>query len=299
MKFAILSIDAIPSIFPEAPSEAHLLQEDDQLVSELRQLGSHAERISWHAEKDWSRFDVAVVRCTWDYQLVWEEYLKKLRKISSAVRLVNPYSLIEWNVNKTYLRTLQELGSSVVPTEVLSDIRALSLEEIADRLKCHAFVLKPSIGAGAYHAGSFRQPFSSDQQTLFTQLKTRPTRFEFIAQPFQESVVSEGEWSFIFFGGEFQYAILKKPKTKDYRVQGIYGGTAALSVPQSSDLDSAQEALRYLPTQPTIARVDMVRLANGKLGVMEMELIEPLLFFEYFPQGPQRLAEVLLRECTP
>lgn len=43
----------------------------------------------------------------------------------------------------------------------------------------------------------------------------------------------------------------------------------------------------------TYARVDLVRLPDGRPAVMELELIEPELFLGADPKAPERFAQVL------
>ena len=43
------------------------------------------------------------------------------------------------------------------------------------------------------------------------------------------------------------------------------------------------------------ARVDLVRLPDGTPAIMELELIEPSLYFAYNERSPQRFAEALDR----
>ena len=51
-----------------------------------------------------------------------------------------------------------------------------------------------------------------------------------MVQKFMDSIVTEGEWSLIFFGGEFSHAVLKTPSSGDFRVQNDFGGTALASL---------------------------------------------------------------------
>lgn len=43
-----------------------------------------------------------------------------------------------------------------------------------------------------------------------------------------------------------------------------------------------------------LARIDMTRLANGRLALMEAELIEPQLFLFDVPQAAGQLADAIL-----
>ena len=103
-----------------------------------------------------------------------------------------------------------------------------------------------------------------------------------------DSVVTEGEWSFVFFNRRLSHVLLKRPAPNDYRVQGIYGGTVEIVEPQSHDLRQAEAMLAKLPFNLLYARLDLVRV-NGDLALMEVELIEPILSFNLIPDGVERL----------
>jgi glutathione synthase/RimK-type ligase-like ATP-grasp enzyme len=109
-----------------------------------------------------------------------------------------------------------------------------------------------------------------------------------LIQPFIDSVVAEGEWSFIFFNRQLSHVLLKKPAPSDYRVQGIYGGTVEIAEPQPRDLRQAEAIMDKLPFDLLYARLDLVRV-DGELSVMEIELIEPILSFNLVPEGVERL----------
>jgi O-ureido-D-serine cyclo-ligase len=68
------------------------------------------------------------------------------------------------------------------------------------------------------------------------------------------------------------------------------------ATPDAEQLDLAIRALAaaealYGPT--AYARVDLVRLEDGSPAVLELELLEPALFFEHHPEGARHFARVL------
>ncbi len=66
--------------------------------------------ISWSdTYTDWSEYDFAVIRTTWDYTNRLDEFLSVLKKIEdSGCTLLNPRSTVEWNSRKTYLKELSK-----------------------------------------------------------------------------------------------------------------------------------------------------------------------------------------------
>ena len=57
----------------------------------------------------------------------------------------------------------------------------------------------------------------------------------------------------------------------------------------------AQAALAVAPTPLLYARIDVARDHNGSPRVMELELVEPSLFFEKGPEALARLVAALRR----
>ena len=110
-------------------------------------------------------------------------------------------------------------------------------------------------------------------------------------QKFMDAIVTEGEWSLMFFGGTFSHAIVKRPKHGDFRVQNDFGGTALLADPPTQVLASATRALQAV--DPTLyARVDGI-VDNNRFLLMELELIEPMLFLSDHPEAPTRFAHAI------
>ncbi|MDP5041095.1 MAG: hypothetical protein NWQ26_09550, partial [Paraglaciecola sp.] len=60
-------------------------------------------------------------------------------------------------------------------------------------------------------------------------------------------------------------------------------------------LTSARHALASLPGDALYARVDLVRY-QGEFALMEVELIEPSLYFNMDPASPQRFVNAFI-EC--
>jgi len=96
-------------------------------------------------------------------------------------------------------------------------------------------------------------------------------------QKFMPEIQTQGESSFIFFHGEFSHAVGKLPATGDFRVQTEFGGSVREFIPSRSVIDAATEVLRGVEYQPLYARVDGLE-REGKFVLMELELIEPILF---------------------
>jgi hypothetical protein len=105
-------------------------------------------------------------------------------------------------------------------------------------------------------------------------------------------VLEEGEWSLIFLGGAFSHAVRKRPAPGDFRVQQHFGGRTVSESPPH-DLRSAAHAAIAAVREPLLyARVDLVR-HEGSPCLVELELIEPILFLGFDPGAPRRFAEAI------
>ena len=116
----------------------------------------------------------------------------------------------------------------------------------------------------------------------------------FMMQPFVPSIVTEGEFSLTFFNGEFSHAILKTPKAHDFRVQEEHGGILQCVHPEPDLQGVGDMVMRALGDMPLYARADFVRAPQGQgFWLMELELIEPSLYFRLDEQAPHRFAHAL------
>ncbi|MDX2003375.1 MAG: hypothetical protein SFW35_13140 [Chitinophagales bacterium] len=270
------------------------LYEDDRLLQfALQQRGVDAVPVVWDDDKvDWKSFDAVVIRNTWDYFkkypafLQWMDYLEKIE-----ATVWNPIKLARWNTNKSYLQELEHAGVNIVPTFwVEQEKRPPYLLDIMEAQGWLEAVVKPTISGGAYLTERVHiTEAEAKQESLELILRHGPA----MVQPFLPEIETEGEYSFIFFGNEFEFAILKKPASNDFRVQLEFGGSVEVIQPSEHLLKQASKAIQVLEYPLLFARVDGV-LLNGNFHLMELELVEPSLSFGYHHGAADKLADVLL-----
>ncbi len=104
-------------------------------------------------------------------------------------------------------------------------------------------------------------------------------------------VVERGEISIVYLGGTFSHAVLKRAKAGDFRVQKDFGGRVEATTPSAQALAFAARVMTGVPPTCLYARVDIVESRRGPL-LMELELIEPELYFLIVPEAADRLARV-------
>jgi glutathione synthase/RimK-type ligase-like ATP-grasp enzyme len=271
---------------------------DDALaIAELTRRGWDAREIPWtRADINWGSFDVVIIRTTWDYFDKPGEFLATLARIeASGTRLENPLGTVEWNMDKQYLRQLEARGVAIVPSVWGHGGDARTFANLFATLQDTEIVVKPNVSAGA--TDTFRLHAPLGDVTLQRLVDTFADR-DWFAQPFVRSIVSEGEYSVFYFGGRFSHAIRKVPRAGDFRVQEEHGGEI-IAIPASAELrHSADRVMAGLAPTPLQARIDLVRLESGALALMELELIEPSLYFRMDERSPAAFADALERALT-
>ena len=265
---------------------------DHLLYEPLAALGWEVVNVPWTADVDWTKYDAVVIRSPWDYQKQPSRFLNVLQEIEACgVPLFNSADVCRWNLDKRYLRELHEAGVGIIPTRWLDCLRPDDLCDLDDlgelwQLGQH-IVAKPWIGAGADDTFVLKQ---SDPAT-WVQAQQVYAAKPLMVQGFVQSICDVGEYSLFYFGGAYSHAILKRPKHGDFRVQEEHGGEISATEPQSSHLELAEQALNAVAQQLLYARVDIVHLADGSPAVIELELIEPSLYFPFDPDSPDRFAK--------
>lgn len=265
--------------------------DDGVAVPAVQAAGWAVQNVSWRAQGvEWGKFDVVVIRSPWDYQDDPAGFLACLEAIDEATLLANPLSVVRGNMRKTYLLDLQQCGVPIVPTLTGRQPTAANLEAHFDRLKTGELIIKPVVGANAQDTFRLRR---ADSATQAGRIAAALAGREYLAQPFITAVLDEGEYSLFYFNRRYSHTIRKVPRRGDFRVQEEYGGLISAVAPSKALLDVAGRALEVSDEPLLYARVDLVRLPDGSIAVMEMELIEPALYFRMDAESPGRFAQAL------
>lgn len=265
---------------------------DDAIaIEELARRGIAVDEVPWREVGDARGYDGVVIRTPWDYQRDLPAFLAVLDAI--AVPLANSPALIRWNAVKTYLGELGARGVPVVPTIYGRGLTADELRALPARLGAAEGVLKPVVGANA--DDTYRVTAATPPDEIVARYVDRA----WMAQPFVQAVVDEGEHSLFYFGGALSHAIVKVPKAGDFRVQEEHGGEIIAIEPTPALIAAAARVMVALDPAPLQARVDLVRLADGTLALMELEAIEPSLYFRMHPRAPANFADAIERWLHP
>ena len=265
---------------------------DDKLISPMNQNGWECEFIPWDQSNiNWNNFDLAIIRSTWDYQDRIQEFLDVLENINSSnCILENSLELVKWNIDKSYLKKLSEKRIQIVPSLFYESYSKKILSDSFSFFSTNKLIIKPAISANADDTFIID---TENSEKISIMLEKTFTNRKFIIQPFIENIVFEGEYSLIFFGNTYSHTLVKKPKSGDFRVQEEHGGILApIEKPDIKMVHEAKKVLNNLPHKSLYSRIDFVKRENNFL-LMEVELIEPSLYFNLNPSAATKFASII------
>lgn len=282
MKLAILTYHNAPE----------LTVSDRKLIPILTTFSINVSFEVWNnKETVWSQYDYLLFRSTWDYYLdirSFEQWLDTIEK--AGIRTINPIQTIRWNSHKFYLSELRDKGVLLIPSVFVRNADKVKINNaIPDDWS--RFVIKPAISAGSYLTKVFNrtEKESRDIDEYWELLKVR----DVIIQEYFEEVENDGEYSFIFFNGNFSHAVQKIPSSNDFRVQSQFGGKYQKISPPDELIQEAEKILTKVSHPWMYARVDGI-IRNECFHLMELELIEPDLYFDYEPEATERFVRSLM-----
>ena len=295
---------APPRIALVSTGEAMDRDEDlPPLHAALQSAGARSETVLWDdAQVDWSRFDIALVRSTWDYSWRLNEFLQWAERTCKRTYLVNEYALLRWNTDKRYLKALAEAGIATVPTHFVAPEEATepALDAALATWPGAELVIKPSVSAGSRdtmrHQPLARERMAAHLASIQAQGK------HVLLQPYLARVETAGETALLYFDGRFSHAIRKGPllAIDAPPTRALFAPEHIQSrEPAEDELSLARRVLESLPgltgsAVPLYARIDLLRDGDGAPCLIELEMVEPSLFLDFAPGAADRLAKALL-----
>lgn len=268
------------------------VMDDDLAIAPLAKRGWQVETLPWDRRGvDWRRYQLVVIRSTWDYQHYPDKFLGVLAAIeSSDVRLENGSEIARWNMRKTYLRDLAARGVEIVPTFWREQLGPGELLPLFDELRSKEAVIKPVMSGKAEGAWRLdRDRTKSLAAEIETYFASRPL----MLQPFERGIVEEGEFSMIYLNGVHSHSLLKVPKHGDFRVQEEHGSEIIPVSPEPALRAAGDAAIAAIGRKLLYARADLVR-SGDSFRVMELELVEPALYLRTESGAPDRFADAIV-----
>lgn len=296
MRIGLLaSANLLPGVGEKRDDVFEFDEELSSLRSGFATLGLRLDPLLWDtADQHAGEYDALLPLMVWDYFEGHEaRFLEVMARASQVTPVLNPPELLRWNSDKLYLDVMAANGAKAIPTLRVDGVSEADAARAFETFGTDRIVIKPQVGGGAW------------RQALYTKGDVWPTEDQLppdgaLIQPFLPSVKSEGEYSFLYFGGKFSHAARKTAKPGDYRIQSLYGGSEETYQPSAQEIEAADAILATLDDVPLYARVDLLRGLDGALALIELEMIEPYLYLPHADvidgvnQGAVRLGEALL-----
>ena len=281
-RIALATCEQLPDLDPD----------DQPLVNLFRKIGIEATPAIWSDSSiDWAQFDQIIIRNTWDYTSRLQEFLSWVKSNESRIR--NSFETIQWNSNKIYLRDLASAGFPIVDTQFVSGSdSAWDLPGASD------FVVKPTVSAGSQDTMRFPTSDPNSKRNaqdlidrIISQGKTA------MVQPYLAAVDELGETAQLFIGGEYSHAIRKgpllAPNVLADKEHGLFlREDISPRDPSQAQRELADAVIAYVDKSfgvPLYARVDLLDDPHGKPVILELELVEPSMFFVTAPDSAERL----------
>jgi O-ureido-D-serine cyclo-ligase len=285
-------------IIAVASSAEVIGNDEDQPVLEdaLRSAGCDVRLWAWDDPgAAWAEADLALIRSTWDYVPRHEAFCAWAERVADLTALHNPPRIVRWNSDKHYLAELGAAGVEITPTTWLEPGDAIRLPE------GHEVVVKPTVSAGSQDTTrhDLRRGDETARAAAAALLAAgRPV----MVQPYLEAVDERGETGLVYIDGAFHHAFRKAPILVEGRsaTERLYAPEQITPVTATAaELALAERTLAQVVGTPLLyARVDVAPASDGRPVLMELELVEPSLFFAACGQPADALAGAVRRRLV-
>ncbi|MGI9552490.1 MAG: ATP-grasp domain-containing protein [Aurantibacter sp.] len=281
MKIGIVTCEKVES----------LVSSEQPLIPLFRQKNFIAEAVVWNdPEVSWKEYSHLLIRSVWDYHLDPTAFSKWLDQVENyGIKTLNSIETIRANQHKFYLRGLEDKGVEIVPTVFIDKTKDLNLSSLKD-IGWRQAVIKPAISASSFFTEAFVLASLGEIENKYRSLAQER---DLLIQKFMPEVRTFGELSIIFFNRKYSHTVLKRATANEFRVQSEFGGTTRSYQPNMAIIATASDILSRFDGPILYARVDGL-IRDGRFILMEIELIEPHLFFEFEKMSIERFVKATL-----
>lgn len=285
-----------------ASSEKHVgkIQEDVYICGAYRNKGFSCEIVTIKdAVKISKPFDVVILKSIWGYHLRYRDFLKQILTLRKKnIKLINDYNFIFWNINKhKYLEELRDIN--VIPTTLLNFKNTKKKSEIVDiilqtnkTLNTDILVIKPCISESGYLTLKYDK--TKDNKDVIALLQQNK-QLNFIAQPYRPSILN-GEISAVVINGVPLYGIKRFPGIFYEKLDPVYIKFDSLPITIKKEVKVLRSFfLDKFGSYPNICRIDFLKF-DTNYEILEVELIDPDLFFRCIPDGLREKATLMINK---
>lgn len=259
----------------------------------MRNAGIETTSVIWDQPAAWQEFDAVVIRSIWDYHLKYARFAQWLHQLDAAgVPVHNGTAVVRWNAHKRYMLELEAQGIEITPSRVFSVGAGGTLADVVAETGWRSVVIKPAVSSTGYETWFVStDPTTGPTANDETRFADQKSRMDVLVQEFAEGV-HEGELSMVFLNGSYSHSVLKRAAGDEFRVHIEHGGTVESVQPGAAHIAWAERVMATVKPPWTYARVDAVA-DQGRLILMELELLDPELFFLYEPQAAQLMIDAI------
>ena len=268
------------------------------LRAALTDVGLDAVTAVWNDPAvDWEAFDLVLANGTWSNIHHVDEFLAWADGVAACgVPLRNSGATLHWNIDKRYLRDLEAAGIPTVPTlwvepeTAPADLRALTFPATE-------VVVKPSISGGGNRTARYEQHEHDVARAHVSDLAASGRTA--MVQPYEPRVDVEGETALVYIGGTFSHAVHKGPMIRrgdgplDNLIHNMQITDATATTAQLRVAGQALAVAEDLLGPTSYARIDLVETLDAGPALLELELLDPVLFLPHHPEAAQSLAREL------
>jgi hypothetical protein len=267
-----------------------LYYEGRLVIDALLSRGVEAAPVVWNSGCNWDAFGAVMLRTTEDYFRSPSQFLDWTRQLGT--RLLNSPGVVEWNIDKHYLLELADRGISVVSTQYVAP-------GDYPRFPAGKFVVKPAMSAGANSTAVYDEA-SGDAARRHIGALHKAGRTVML-QPYYHRVDTDAETAAIFIDGQLSHCMRKEPLLRlgqppaESRQEDM-----SIREPEPDMVDLARRTHAVVAAifgVPLYARADMLRDDSGQPVIIELELVEPMLFLDFVPGSADRLATAFIQRA--
>jgi hypothetical protein len=270
------------------------ITDDDRVLAAA--LGRHHATVRAAPWDDvsiaWNDARAVIVRSTWDYHHRRAEFLDWTERVASRTPLYNTPATIRWNSHKGYLAELAARDIPVIDTVFAEAGSATDVASVAAQHRWDDLVIKPAVSASAHETIRFR---ASERHAAQAHLDRLLARGDAMLQPHLDMLGQRGELALMFVAGRFTHAVRRRSAL-----------VSAASMPRSAPAAAPESAIGFAERvlheasmltgtseTPLYARVDLAEAPAQAHRLLELELIEPSLFFLHAPEAAEAMAEAI------
>ena len=145
-----------------------VLLEDKLLQTALENKGLKVCKKNW-ADPDfnWKHTSYAIFRTTWDYFEKFDEFFSWIEQTKLKTKFINSSEIINWNIDKHYLKALAEKKINIAPTLFIEKNDIITLAQLFETTKWTEAVIKPTISGAARHTYRITPNNYIDYENIF------------------------------------------------------------------------------------------------------------------------------------